>query len=91
MDWAALTTASESAQRQAHRWDYAPTPVAEITGALIVNVGLNVRRDTVGSHEAHCELYGALDHNPSLPEGTSARQRLANECTILGPFVVASA
>ena len=38
---------------------------------------------------AHCEVYGRNLQIPGVPEGTSARQRLANECTTFGPFIIA--
>ena len=85
VDWAARTCARESARRQAHRWDYAPTHVAEVRASLVLELGLNVRPDPKPENDSHCEIYGFLLHN-GPPEGTLARQRLANECIVLGPF-----
>ena len=86
VDWSALTSPDKSAQRQAHRWDYAPTPVAEVSAVLVWDIGLDIRPMPEANNNAHCEIYGSLLY--SVPEGTSARQRLANECTTLGPFNV---
>ena len=88
VDWSVLTSPSKSAQRQAHRWDYAPTPVAEVSAVLVWDIGLAIRPDPIDNNDAHCEIYGSLLQIGGVPEGTSARQRLANECTTLGPFIV---
>ena len=88
VDWAALTSPSESAQRQARRWAYEPTRVAEVSAGLVWDIGLDIRRKSEPDNDAHCEIYGSLLQIGSVPEGTSARQRLANECTKLGPFIV---
>ena len=88
VDWAALTIPSQSAQRQAHRWGYEPTPVAEVSAGLVCDIGLDIQRKQEPDNDAHCEIYGSLQQMGGDPEGTSARQRLANECTVLGPFTV---
>ena len=85
VDWTARTTALESARRQAHRWDNSPTYIAEVSASLVVGVGLNARHDPKPENDSHCEIYGDLLHD-GPPEGTAARQRLANECSVLGPF-----
>lgn len=85
VDWTARTSAIESARRQAHRWDYKPSYVAEVTASLVVGVGLSVRPKPEPENDSHCEIYGDLLHD-GPPEGTEARQRLANGCSVLGPF-----
>ncbi len=87
VDWTARTSAIESARRQAHRWNYSPTYIAEVSASLVVGVGLNARHDPKPENDSHCEIYGDLLYD-GPPEGTATRQRLANECTVLGPFVV---
>ena len=86
VDWTAKTSAIDSARRQAHRWDYAPTAVAEVSAKLVLEVGLSVRYDPGLGNESHCEIYGNLLHQDGPPEGTEARQRLAIECSVWGPF-----
>lgn len=85
VDWAAKTYPMESARRQAHRWDFKPTPVAQVGANLVTELELNVRYVPIPDNDAHSEIYGSLLHD-GRPEGTLARQRLANECTNLGPF-----